>query len=78
VELIFIALKLLYDAFAVPHTVSVNFSAEGGILNFSLWEKLANDIQVIGYLILCHSDAPNPCHLQRFCTEDHYRGFHSE
>jgi len=54
---------LLYDASAVPGTVSVNFSAEGGVLNFSVWEKLDNDIQVTRYLILGHSDAPNPCHL---------------
>jgi hypothetical protein len=51
---------LLYDASAVPDTLSVT---EGGVLNFSLWEKLDNDIQATGYLILGHSDAPNPCHL---------------
>jgi hypothetical protein len=54
---------LLYDASAVPDIVSVNLSAEGGVLNVSLWEKLGNDIQVTGYLISGHSDALNPCHL---------------
>jgi hypothetical protein len=28
---------LFYDASAVSGTVSVNLSAEGGVLNFSLW-----------------------------------------
>jgi hypothetical protein len=54
---------LLFDASVIPHAVSVNFSAEGGVLNFSLCKKLDNDIQVSGCLILGHSDAPIPCHL---------------
>jgi hypothetical protein len=53
----------LYDASAVPDAVSANLSAKGEVLNFSLWDKLDNNIQVTGLLNLGYSDAPNPCHL---------------
>ena len=69
---------LLYDASTVPEAVRVNFTAKGGVLNFSLWEKLDDHIQVTGYLILGHSDAPSPCHRRCFKTEGHYPHFHSE
>ena len=61
--------RLVNNVSVVPKTVSMHFPAECWALNFFFWEKCDDNVQLTGFVIPGHSDAPNLCPLWQCSTE---------